>query len=399
MPKFCKMLCRAVASLAIMGLLASNAAKSADEAYDLHAILPLTGGGAFLGKAEQRAMEVAENVMNAHGGMHGRPVHVIFHDDQTSPQLAVQLTNQVMATHPAVILGSTISSLCNAMAPLVQAAGPVMYCLSPSVRTKPDGYVFSASIDSHDQQRALMTYFHAKGWNRIALITTTDASGQDAEKNITSLVQEPEFKGVTLIANEHFAPSDVTVAAQIATMKAGRPQALISWATAAAGATVFRDLKQAGLDLPTAASGSNMTKQQMVDYASFLPTQVLFGVSEWAADGDPRLNAPREVVAQQKLFFASMDGIGVYPDTGSELGWEPLRTVVAALNKVPAGADAKTLHDFMLNWTGYVGADGVFDFKKTPQRGLNIDNAVVVRWDATNKKWHLISKLRGAPLE
>jgi branched-chain amino acid transport system substrate-binding protein len=126
---------------------------------------------------------------------------------------------------------------------------------------------------------------------------------------------------------------------------------------------------------------------------------VLFGVSEWAADGDPRLNAPREVVAQQKLFFASMDGIGVYPDTGSELGWEPLRTVVAALNKVPAGADAKTLHDFMLNWTGYVGADGVFDFKKTPQRGLNIDNAVVVRWDATNKKWHLISKLRGAPLE
>lgn len=399
MPNFYRRLCSAVPSLVILALLASPAAFSADEPYELHAILPLTGGGAFLGKAEQQAMQAAESVLNAHGGIHGRPVHVTFHDDQTSPQVAVQLTNQVMATHPAVIFGSTISSLCNAMAPLVQAAGPVIYCFSPSIRTKPGGYVFSASIDSHDQQRALLTYFHAKGWNRIALITTTDASGQDAEKSVTTLVQEPEFKGVSLVANEHFAPSDVTVAAQIATMKAANPQAIVSWATAAAGATVFRDLKQAGIDLPTAASGSNMTKQQMVDYANFLPSQVLFGVSEWAADGDPRLGSPRDVVAAQKLFFASMGSIGVYPDTGSELGWEPLRTIVAALNKLPAGADAKALHDFMVNWTGYVGADGISDFKKTPQRGLSVDNAVVVRWDPTKKEWHLVSKLRGIPLE
>jgi branched-chain amino acid transport system substrate-binding protein len=399
MPKFCKMFCRLLTSFVIFTLLVSNAARSADETYELHAILPLTGGGAFLGKAEQQAMEAGVKVINAHGGIHGHPVRLIFYDDQTSPQVAVQLTNQVMAMHPAVIFGSTISSLCNAMSPLVQAAGPVMYCLSPSIRAKPGGYVFSASIDSHDQQRALLTYFHSKGWNRIALITTTDASGQDAEKSITSLVQEPEFKSMTLVADEHFAPSDVTVTAQIASMKAGSPQAIISWATAAAGATVFRDMKQASVDLPTAASGSNMTRQQMIDYASFLPSQVFFGVSEWAADGDPRLGASRETVALQKSFFDSMDSIGVYPDTGSELGWEPVRIIVAALNKLPAGADASSLHDFMINWAGYTGADGVVDFKKTPQRGLSVDNAVVVRWDATNKKWHLVSKLRGLPLE
>lgn len=399
MSKLSTMFCRALTSVVILGLLASNAARSADETYDVPVILPLTGGGAFLGKAEQQAMEAGVKVINAHGGIHGRTIRIVMHDDQTSPQVAVQLTNQVMATHPAFIIGSTISSLCNAMSPLVQTAGPVMYCLSPSIRTKPDGYVFSASIDSHDQQRALLTYFRSKGWNRIALITTTDASGQDAEKSITSLVQEPEFKGVTLVADEHFAPSDVTVTAQIATMKAGNPQAIISWATAAAGATVFRDLKQAGIDLPTAASGSNMTKQQMVDYASFLPSRMFFGVSEWAADGDPRLGAPRDVVAQQKLFFDTMESIGIYPDTGSELGWEPLRMIVAALNKLPLNADAKALHDFMVNWNGYTGADGIVDFKKTPQRGLGVDNAVVVRWDPTTKKWHLVSRLRGLPLE
>ena len=48
---------------------------------------------------------------------------------------------------------------------------------------------------------------------------------------------------------------------------------------------------------------------------------------------------------------------------------------------------------------GHVGAEGQYDFKKTPQRGLNIDNAIVVRWDPTKKEWHLVSNLRGVPLE
>jgi branched-chain amino acid transport system substrate-binding protein len=384
------------AALSVSGAAPTHAAEAL---YHLNVIIPLTGGGAFLGKAEQQAIEVAEKVINARGGIHGRPIHVIFHDDQSSPQVAVQLTNQVMATHPAVILGSTLSGICNAMAPLVQAEGPVMWCFSPSIRTKPGGYVFTSQIDSHDQQRALMTYFHAKGWKRIALITTTDASGQDAEKSITALVKEPEFKDVTLVANEHFATSDVTVTAQIATMTAGKPQAIISWATAAAGATVFRGLKQAGIDLPTAPSGSNMTLKQMVDYAPFLPHQVYFGSGEWAANGDPRLGVPAAVVAQQKLFFDSMKTISVYPDSGIDLGWEPIRVVVDALNHLPQGANAKQLHDFLVDWAGHVGAEGVYDFKKTPQRGLNIDNAIVVRWDPAKKEWHLVSKLGGAPLE
>jgi branched-chain amino acid transport system substrate-binding protein len=388
---------RGCAAASLLSVLAAPA-PAAEDTYDLHVIIPLTGGGAFLGKAEQDSIQVAQKVINQDGGIHGKKLNVIFHDDHSSPQVAVQLTTEVIATHPAVILGSTVSGLCNAMAPLVKQ-GPVMYCFSPSIRAEPGGYVFTAQIDSHDQQRALLTYFRDKGWRRIALITTTDASGQDAEASVTSLVKEPDFKDMVLVANVHFAPSDVTVSAQIETIRAGEPQAVVSWATTAAGATVFRGMKQAGLDVPTAASGSNMTVQQMTDYAPFLPSQVLFGVGEWAANGDPRLSVTPEVAAQQKLFFASMKSIGIYPGSGEELGWEPIRVAAAALNQLPAGADARQLHDFLVGWEGHVGAEGRYDFKKTPQRGLNIDNAIVVRWDAATKEWHLVSNLRGTPIE
>jgi branched-chain amino acid transport system substrate-binding protein len=388
-----------VAVLAFTTTFAAAPAIAADDTYNINVIIPLTGGGAFLGKAEQQALDLAAGVINKDGGIHGKQLKPIYHDDQSSPQVAVQVTTDVIATHPAVILGSTVSQLCNAQAPLVKDAGPVMWCFSPSVRTEPGGYEFTSQIDSHDQQRALMTYFKGKGWKRIALITTTDASGQDAEKSITDLVKDPAFKDVTLVADEHFAPGDVSVSAQIEKIRSGNPDAIVSWATTAAGGTVFRALKQAGMDLPTAASGSNMTVQQMTDYTAFLPSKVYFGVGEWAANGDSRLTVPPEVAAQQKLFFATMKTVGVYPDSGADLGWEPVRVIADALNKLPEGANAKQLHDFLINWQGHIGAEGVYDFKKTPQRGLNIDNAIVVRWDPKAKEWHPVSNLTGTPIE
>ena len=176
-----------LAALALIAAFAAAPALAADDSYDLHVIIPLTGGGAFLGKAENQALGVVANVINKDGGIHGKKVNLVVHDDQSSPQIAVQLMSEVIAARPAIILGSTISQLCNAQAPLVKESGPVMWCFSPSVRTEPGGWEFTSQIDSHDQQRALMTYFKGKGWKRVALITTTDASGQDAEKSITEL--------------------------------------------------------------------------------------------------------------------------------------------------------------------------------------------------------------------
>ena len=59
--------------------------------------MPLTGGGAFLGEQQKAIIEQTEKVINRDGGIHGKPVHFVFHDDQTSPQVAVQLTTEVIA--------------------------------------------------------------------------------------------------------------------------------------------------------------------------------------------------------------------------------------------------------------------------------------------------------------
>ena len=93
-----------------------------------------------------------------------------------------------------------------------------------------------------------------------------------------------------------------------------------------------------------------------------------------------------------------MKAAGLHPDASSDIGWDTPRLVIAALNKLPPGADAAQLHDYLEHLKGYDGMDGVYDFTKVPQRGLDLDNTIVVRWDANEKDWAPVSKLTGIPL-
>ena len=79
-----------IAATLLCGVSLSHAADR-----EINVILPLTGGGAFLGKAEQQALLQFEKAANADGGIHGQPLKFTFHDDQSSPQVAVHLANQV----------------------------------------------------------------------------------------------------------------------------------------------------------------------------------------------------------------------------------------------------------------------------------------------------------------
>jgi hypothetical protein len=74
----------AIALLASLAVVAPVAAQSTSP-YELNAILPLTGNLAFVGQQEQKAIAALATFTNAHGGIHGRPLHVVFMDDTNQP--------------------------------------------------------------------------------------------------------------------------------------------------------------------------------------------------------------------------------------------------------------------------------------------------------------------------
>jgi branched-chain amino acid transport system substrate-binding protein len=372
---------------------------SARAAEDIDVVMPLTGGGSFLGQGEQQALQLVEKVANAAGGIGGKQIHFVFHDDQTSPQTAVQLTNQVLAERPSVLLGSSIVAMCSAMSPLVQANGPVEYCFSPGIHPDKGSYVFTSSVSTLDLANAVIRYFRMKGWTKVALMFSTDASGQDAERGLKSVLDLPENKSMSVVATAHFNPQDVNVSAQIEQVKAAQPQAFIAWSTGGPIATIFRAMLQAGLDIPTATTDGNMTRAQMKQYEAFLPKQLYFPAAEWVVANDPKFPMDAAVAEKQKAFYAAFKEAGVQPDIASELAWDPALILIDALKKLGPNASAQKIRDYLAGLTTYAGVNGVYDFEKVPQRGLSVDNAVVTRWNAETKDWQVVSKATGVPLQ
>ncbi|HVA14350.1 MAG TPA: ABC transporter substrate-binding protein [Stellaceae bacterium] len=371
----------------------------AADGFDIHVIDDLTGGAAFLGKEEQQALLILEKLVNQQGGIGGKPLHFVFHDDQSNPQIAVQLTNDVLALHPAVIMGSGFVATCNAMAPLMQN-GPVMYCFSPGIHPPSGSYVFVAGVSTFDQSAALVNYFRLKGWTKLALVTSTDATGQDADEGFAKLLKRPENGTINIVSHQHFNPTDVTISAQIERIKSADPQVLIGWATGAPSATIFRGAVQAGLTLPMGTTGGNMTYAQMKNFAAFLPHELYLPAPLWpvGADPQPKLQLDPAVAAKQKDFYASFKDAGAKPDEGSTLAWDPATLVIDALRKLGTGASAAQLREYLLHLKGAAGVNGVYDFEKYPQRGLSIENTIVTRWNAAAARWDVVAKPTGVPL-
>lgn len=363
--------------------------------YDINVILPVTGPASFLGAAEKTSIQLVEKQVNAEGGIHGTDVHFVFHDDQSNPQVTVQLASRILAQHPAVMMGSSIVAMCNAIAPLM-TQGPVDYCFSPGIHPKAGSYVFTSSVSTFDLARALIRYYRSKGWTRIAIITSSDATGQDADRGLADILSDPANKVMKVVAHPHFNPSDVSVAAQMGTIAAAKPQAIIAWSTGAPIATIFKGMAQAGIDVPTGTTDGNMTLAQMHRYASFLPPQLYFPSAQWVALGGKAVTDPAVRKAQQ-VFAAAYKAAGKTPDVAAALAWDPAQVVVAGLRALGTKATAAEMRAWLASHKG-AGVDGDYDFAKIPQRGLNAESAIVSRWDAKAGYWVPVSSPGGAPL-
>jgi len=385
----------AVAIGFLAAFLIGPAARAA-EPYEVPVILPLTGGGSFIGASAKANYEAIEAGIDQAGGVDGRPIHFRFYDDQTNPQLDVQLASQAIADRPVIILGSLIVGLCNAMAPLMRD-GPVMYCLSPSFVPAKDGYTFSAGTATNDQVAAIVRYMRMKGWTKLGVLNGIDATGQNADKAIARALALPENRGVTIVENQHFNPTDLSVAAQVESIKNSGAQAMIAWTTGAPVATVFKAMIQAGLEIPVGTSSGNQTYAQMKQYADFLPKQLLIGSALFPAhDGIVSLD-PRVEQAQHNM-VARLEAHDLKPDISTATVWDTALILVAGLRKLGPGATAAQLRDYIAGLTDFPGIDGIYDFKKYPDRGLGPDACTVVTWDAKGKRWVWLSQPGGAPL-
>jgi branched-chain amino acid transport system substrate-binding protein len=374
----------------------ANAGRAtAADPFEINVILSLTGPGSFLGKNEASAVALVEQNVNKAGGIEGRPIKFVVADDQSSPQVDVQLANALIAKNVPIILGPSLTAGCNAITALLKSNGPVLYCLTAGAHPEKGSYGFTYGVSTGDLIAVNLRYFHDRGWKKIALITSTDASGQDGETGVDAALARPAFKDMTLAAREHYGVADQTVAAQITRIKASGAQAILAWGTGSPVGTVLRGISEVGLDVPVGVSASNLIYAEMKQFASILPVGFMSaGLPCVALDSIP----PGDLHNAVRDYVDSFKAEGVHADVAQAIGWDPAIIVLGAFKKLGLNASAADIKAYLSQLHGFAGANGVYDFRDGSQRGLTEQNGIMVRWDAGRDTWVAISKFGGAPL-
>ena len=375
-----------------MALLGATPVSLSTNPIILNANVPLTGGAAFIGKSLQDSFRAAEIFINSTGGIHGRPLKIVAADTQTSGSVGLQLTQDYIAKRVPFYIEGGPSPICNASMPVVAKSGPVQYCLSPAIHPVPNGYVFSASVASADVQRVAIRYFRLRGWKRMAMISATDASGSDLETQTMAALSLPENRDVELVAREKFAPTDLTVAAQISRIQAAKPQAILVWATGTPVATVMRGLNDAGNALPVQVPSSILIYAQLAAYASFLPKELFFTTQLALTPGQ---TPPGPVRDAQTAYVKAFKAIDARPDAATNLAWDPVMIYADALRHLHPDPTAEEIRDYILHLHGWVGANGVFDFGNGDQRGVGENALDVAQLDNAKLTWVRVSRPRG----
>lgn len=388
---------RALVGAFLVAMLAASStlrSAAATPEIPIHVIVSLTGPAAFLGKQEKTALDIGERWLNGHGAQQFR---IEYHDDQSKPEIAVQLLTQLASDGVPMVIGPSDRAKCLAINPLL-TRGPVAYCLSPTMHADAGSYLFMAGVDTYDLDRALVRYARLRGWKRIGLIASTDATGIDASTAFNAIIKEPENSGMELVAQTHFAPTDISVTAQLAQIKAAQPDVVFAWSTGPAAGTVLQGLMQLGLDVPVATSYGNMSYSSMDSWSAFLPKELDFPASPWSGNAaspglDPRVrNALRDV-------HAAFDAAGEKVDSGAATAWDALMITAEVLRKIGPNAGPVQFRDALQRVRGFGGMNGVYDFARNPQRGLGEQSAVIARWSPAKHEWDIVSKSSGIPID
>jgi branched-chain amino acid transport system substrate-binding protein len=385
-----------IAALAAALLLASLSPRvlAAADPYVIYAVLPTTGGAAFLGKQEAEALRVFEDNLNRTGGIKGRPLHVIVSDDQTNPQIAVELMSQALEKHPAIVLDGGPAVTCRATGALTGSTA-LNYCLTPSIHPAPGSFQFSALYSSDAILAVSLRYLRTRGIKKIGVINGTDASGQDADQILQTLIKQPEYQnaGMSFVAYEHYGLTDISVDAQLSRIKAAGAQAFIAFTTGTAIATVLRGMQNVSLDIPLVTSPGNMSYTQMESYKSYMPRELLFAGSPVLVPAQLTDRGVRAAVTQFTDEFKAA-GAG-RPDLLAAVAWDPIGLLTEVLAKRGLDATPEQLRTEIAGTKDWAGSLGRYNFVATPQRGVAENWVIMERWDPDKDAWTAISKPGG----
>ncbi|MDM0118331.1 ABC transporter substrate-binding protein [Variovorax arabinosiphilus] len=230
--------------------------------------LPQTGPKALVGRNFKQGVELAISEINATGGVLGKPLEVVFEDDQgDNPNGAINAVNKIMQVskvpvmigpHYSVTQMATQKTYCNGK--VVSVTGGTSVAITQSGCN----YVIRTRSDDDVQAKALIAYAQKelKAGEKTAVFYANDDFGKSGQARV---VAQMAALGLKPVAVESHNPSDKDYSAQLAKLQKSGAELVILWAHDTDAALILRQAKQFGL--PFKFAGAVLSEEAFLKLA------------------------------------------------------------------------------------------------------------------------------------
>jgi len=344
----------------------------------LGAILSTTGLLAPFGTDAQPAAEIFVEEFNARGGINGRPIQLVYVDDESKPDQAVSAAKRLIQQEKVVAIVGPVSAVVSAsVAPVLnESKVPAVNCNCVTGPLTP--YEFSV-FPTAGMMESQAEFARARGASRIGVISQA-GSLAEVIRNVQVPVLERE--GMTIVGFEQFQPTDTDLTPLLARLRSNGAQQIFvaaSGTPAATAAKNFRQLNYQGYYW-TFAGNANEAFIKLVadasDVVNIAGTKIL--VYRELPDSDPLKPRLAEFAAK----YAAKTGRE--PGTYAALAYDSLLSITEAIKQ--AGDDPQKIRDALETQTGLQTLTGIVNRSAEEHNGL-VPDWLTVRIDPTAQKF------------
>jgi len=361
----------ATVSIALIVLLAAGtwAPAEAAEPIKVGAVLSVTGRGGFLGTPQKKAITVMVEDLNKKGGLLGRPLEVLFEDDQSDPtNAAIAATKLIRDKQVCAIIGGSLVVSCMAIMPVCEREETVQVMIAP-VTIPVKKWVFSANLTDFRLSQVMLKYtseiLKAK---RIALLNSSDTYGKNGAQGVT---ENAAKYGVSVMTTEQFEPSDTSMIPQLAKVKAAKPDAIILYANSTPAMVIAKNYQQLGMETILVGAAGIATPDFLKSAGKLLEGKpwYLFCPKDIVADELPANDPVRIIYEPLKKAMKDKYGDTEWQAMGRN-GYDGLEVVIRGLQA--AGTDNRAaLRDALEKTKNIQGFVGVYNYSPTDHEGCD----------------------------
>lgn len=343
-----------LAAAVLFGAVWSGSALAAD-AVKIGAVEDLSGPTAKYGVMIKNGFALAEDEINARGGvLGGRKLDLLFEDAAGQKEQAINAVKKLIAAdHVIAVLGPTLSNEMFAAGPFANERKiPIIGTSTTATGITDIGpWVFRTSLPEADVLPVTLKRAAAKyHFKNVALMYSNDdaftKSGFDVFK---ANLQKMEIKIATI---ETFATKDTDFSAQLTKAKGLGVDALVVSALAEAGAGLVLQARQLGIPKTAPIIGGNgFNSPKIAEIAGPAADGVIVG-SPWFIGKNDAKN--------QKFAADFRNKFNQDPDQFAAQAYDTLYILAAALDRA-GGTENIKLADALLK-TDYTGVMGPFKF-------------------------------------